>query len=104
MAWRTQFMVDICWYISNNGYTADSIYNVYIVQRLWSEIPVSESQFDLAKLLPINKTTETVQPALAQQVNDIVDNSFDILNQRWIQIVLKTIYLLLVHKTYKLSK
>ena len=63
-------MVDICRHISNYGYTADSIYNVYI-----------------------NKTTETVQPALAQQVTDNVDNSFDILDQRLIQIVLTTMAL-----------
>ena len=45
----------------------------------------------LAKLLLINKTTGTVQPALAQQVNDVVDKSisFDILDQRLIQIVLQ---------------
>ena len=42
-------MVDICRHISNNGYTADSIYNVYIVQIMWSEIPVSESQFNIGK-------------------------------------------------------
>ena len=36
----------------------------------------------LAKLLLINKTTQTVQPALAQQVNHIVDNSFDILDHK----------------------
>ena len=42
----------------------------------------------LAKLLLINKTTETVQPALAQKVNDIVDKSFDILDQRLIQLIL----------------
>ena len=47
----------------------------------------------LAKLLLINKTTETVQPALAQQVNDIVDKSFDILDQRMIQIALTTMAL-----------
>ena len=47
----------------------------------------------LAKLLLINKTTETIQPALAQQVNDIMDNSLDILDQRLIQIVLTTMAL-----------
>ena len=47
----------------------------------------------LAKLLLINKTIETVQPALAQQVNDIVDNSLDILDQRINQIVLTTVAL-----------
>ena len=47
----------------------------------------------LAKLLLINKTTGTVQPALAQQGNDIVDNSIDILDQRLIQIVLTTMTL-----------
>ena len=86
-------MVDICRHISNYGYTADSIYNVYIVQIVWSEIPVSESQINISKALLINKTTETVQPALAQQVNDIMDNSFDILDQRLIQIVLTTMVL-----------
>ena len=45
----------------------------------------------LAKLLLINKTTETVQPALAQEMTDKVDNAFDILDQRLIQIVLTTI-------------
>ena len=45
----TQLMVNICRHISNYGYTADSIYNVYIVQILWSEIPVSESQFNISK-------------------------------------------------------
>ena len=44
----------------------------------------------LAKLLLINKTTETVQPALAQQVTNNMDNTFDILDQRLIQIVLTT--------------
>ena len=47
----------------------------------------------LAKLLLINKTTETVQPALAQQMNDIADRSFDIIDQRLIQIVLTTMAL-----------
>ena len=47
----------------------------------------------LAKLLLINKTTETVQLALARQVNDIVDKSFDILDQRLIQIVPTTMAL-----------
>ena len=86
-------MVDICRHISYYGYTADSIYNVYIVQILWSEIPVSKINSILAKLLLINKTTETVQPVLAQQVTDNVDNSLDILDQRLIQIVLTTMVL-----------
>ena len=47
----------------------------------------------LAKLLLINKTTETVQPALTQQVNDFSTTSFDILDQRLIQIVLTTMAL-----------
>ena len=47
----------------------------------------------LAKLLLINKTTETVQPALAQQVNNIADKYFDIMDQRLIQIVLTTMAL-----------
>ena len=47
----------------------------------------------LAKLLLINKTTETVQPALAQQVNDLSTISFDILDQRLIQIGLTTMAL-----------
>ena len=47
----------------------------------------------LAKLLLINKTTETVQPALAQQMTDNMDNTFDILDQRLIQIVLTTMAL-----------
>ena len=47
----------------------------------------------LAKLLLINKTTETVQPALAQQVTNNMDNTFDILDQRLIQIVLTTMAL-----------
>ena len=84
-------MVNICRHISS--YTADSIYNVYIVQILWSKIPVSKSELNISKLLLINKTTETVQPALAQQVTDNVDNSFDILDQRLIQIVLTTMAL-----------
>ena len=42
-------MVDICRNISNYGHTADSIYNVYIVQILWSEIPVSKSEFNIIK-------------------------------------------------------
>ena len=86
-------MVDICRNISNYGHTADSIYNVYIVQVLWSEIPVSKVNSILAKLLLINKTTETEQPALAQQVTDNMDNTFDILDQRLIQIVLTTMEL-----------
>ena len=47
----------------------------------------------LAKLLLINKTTETVQPALAQQVTDTIGNTFDILDQRLIQIVRTTMAL-----------
>ena len=47
----------------------------------------------LAKLLPVNNTTETAQPALAQQVNDVVYKCFDILDQRLIQIVLTTMAL-----------
>ena len=47
----------------------------------------------LAKLLLINKTTETVQPALSQQVTDSMDKNFDILDQRLIQIVLTTMAL-----------
>ena len=42
----------------------------------------------LAKLLLINKATETAQPSLAQQVTDTMDKTFDILDQRLIQIVL----------------
>ena len=45
------------------------------------------------KLLLINKTSETVQPALAEQVIDFSTTSFDILDQRLIQIVLKTMAL-----------
>ena len=45
----------------------------------------------LTKLLLINKTTETVQPVLAQQVTD--NNTFDILDQRIFQIVLTTMTL-----------
>ena len=47
----------------------------------------------LAKLVLTNKTTETVQPALAQQLTDNMYNTFDILNQRLIQIVLSTMAL-----------
>ena len=47
----------------------------------------------LAKLLLINKVTETAQPALAQQVTDTMDKTFDILDQRLIQIVLTTMAL-----------
>ena len=47
----------------------------------------------LAKLVLINKTTETVQPALAQQVTNNMDNTLDILDQRLIQIVLTTMAL-----------
>ena len=47
----------------------------------------------LAKLLLINKATETTQPALAQQVTDTMDKTFDILDQRLIQIVLTTMAL-----------
>ena len=42
-------MVDICRHISNHGYTADSIYNVYIVQILWSKISVLKSEFNISK-------------------------------------------------------
>ena len=42
----------------------------------------------LAKLLLINKTTGTVQPALAQQVTNSMDKTFDILDHRLIHIVL----------------
>ena len=78
--------LNICRNISNHGHTADSIYNVYIVQILWSEIPVSKVNSILAKLLLINKATETAQPALAQQVTDTMDKTFDVLDQRLIQI------------------
>ena len=44
----------------------------------------------LEKLLLINKTTETIQPAIAQQMTDNMSNTFDILDQRLIQIVLTT--------------
>ena len=47
----------------------------------------------LAKLLLINKATETAQPVLAQQVTDTMDKTFDILDQRLIQIVLTTMAL-----------
>ena len=46
-----QFMVNICWCISNYGNTANSIYNVYIVQILRSEIPVSDNQFNFGKAI-----------------------------------------------------
>ena len=49
LAWRTQFMVNICRNISNHGHTADSIHNVYTVQILWSEIPVSKSELNIGK-------------------------------------------------------
>ena len=42
-------MINICRNISNYGHLADSIYNVYIVQILWSEIPVSESELNISK-------------------------------------------------------
>ena len=58
----------------------------------------------LAKLLLINKTTETVQPALAQKVNDLSTTSFDILDQETDSNSTYNngidFYLLLVHKTY----
>ena len=47
----------------------------------------------LAKLLLINKATEKVHPAPAQQVNDFSTTSFDIIDQRLIQIVLTTMAL-----------
>ena len=56
----------------------------------------------LAKPLLINKATETAQPALAQQVTDAMDNTFDILDQRHSNCVDNNgtdFHLLLVHKT-----
>ena len=47
----------------------------------------------LTKLLLINKTTETVQPAIVQQMTDNMDNTIDILDQRLIQIVFTTMAL-----------
>ena len=44
-------MVNICRNISNHDHTADSTYNVYIVQILWSGIPVSKSEFNISKTL-----------------------------------------------------
>ena len=49
----------------------------------------------LAKLLLINKTTETIQPALAQPMTSDMNVTFDILDQRLIQIVLTTMTLTL---------
>ena len=48
----------------------------------------------LAKLVLINKTTETVQPALAQEVTDNMNNTFEILDQRLIQLVFTTMALI----------
>ena len=47
----------------------------------------------LAKLLLINKTTETIQPAIAHQMTDKMDITFDVLDQRLIQLVLTTMAL-----------
>ena len=60
----------------------------------------------LAKLLLINKTTETVQPALAQQANGLSTKSFDILDQTDSNSTYNNgtdFYLLLVHKTYTMD-
>ena len=46
----------------------------------------------LAKLLLINKTTETIQPVIAHQMTDNM-NTFDVLDHRLIQIVLTTMAL-----------
>ena len=47
----------------------------------------------LAKLLLLNKASETVQPALANQVNDFSAISFEILDLKLVQIVLTTMTL-----------
>ena len=80
-------MVNICRNISNHSYTADSSYNVYIVQICGVRFQFQKVNSILAKLLLINKTTETVQPALAQQVTDNMDKTSDILDQRLILIL-----------------
>ena len=36
-------------FVGISAITADPIYNIYIVQILWSEIPVSKSEFNINK-------------------------------------------------------
>ena len=87
-------MINICWYISNHGDTTNSIYNVYIIQMLCGvRFQFQKINSILAKLLLLNKASDTVQPALADPVYDSLTNSLDILDLKLIQIVLTTMAL-----------
>ena len=68
--WWTQFLANICWHCSYNGNAIDTIHNVCTVQILWCWVPVSENQFYSGKTLLIKQASETVQPAVANPVND----------------------------------
>ena len=59
-----------------------------------SDFSFRKSILCLAKLLLLNKASETVQPALANQVNDFSAISFEILDLKLIQIVLTTVTLI----------
>ena len=55
---------------------------------MWSQTSVSENQFYFGKVLLINKTSETIQPALVNPVNDFSAITFEILDLKLIQMVL----------------
>ena len=61
---------------------------------MWCQIPISESQCYFGKVLLLNKASETIQPALAEPVNDFPIITFHMLDLKLIQIVLMVMTLI----------